>query len=256
MRRSLHGRFLFVWLILLRFSAPDCCEAKPAAGVSGLLSIVPGLGQTANGDFPEGLAWFGSVLALFVMPSPITRQIGYDLWQYNMYDAYRDAGPSNRRVTRYNVAQNYIAAFNPLNIIDPIGAPIVGVGAMWGSRNGYAGLRNPSYIPYYAFVGLGEEGLFRGFLFPALSDWISTFPSAVVSSAMFSLFHITNGKEALAPAALSSRFVLGMLFCWQAHRNKYDLRKNIFAHAWYDVFVAPGSKGMIDGAMAGYRFEF
>lgn len=237
--------------------APTRSWAGPDAGVAGLLSIVPGLGQTANGDGLEGLGWFVTTVGLFFSGNAVLSQVGWDLWQYNMYDAYRDAHPSIHRYTDYNVFQNYIATFNPLNIVDPIGAPIVAVGAIAGAGNHYAGIRNPTYIPYYGFVGLGEEGLFRGFLFPALSDVFGTLPGAVLSSALFSVAHITNGAGALGVFPLAERFVLGLLFSWEAHRNKYDLRKNIFAHAWFDIFVAPGSpKGTsINSAAVGWKFQ-
>lgn len=255
-RSNFKIRILTLFLALSILFTPTVASAKPAAGVSGALSIIPGLGQVANGEPLEGLAWFSSVVGLVIAGGPVAGQIGFDLWQYNMYDAYRDAGPSIGRFAEHNVAQNYIATFNPLNIVDPIGAPIVAVGAVAGTRNKYRGLRNPTYIPYYAFVGLGEEGLFRGFLFPAFSDVIGTVPGALVSSALFSLFHITNGPEALRVFPLAQRFIMGMLFCWQVHRNQYDLRHSIFAHAWFDVFVGPGSSGKIEGGMAGVKFRF
>lgn len=231
-------------------------EAKPAPGVSGLLSIVPGLGQVANGDVLEGGGWFITTIGLYFSGNKILSQFGYDIWQYNMYDAYRDTGPHNH--ANNNVFANYVATFNPANIADPIGAPIFGLGAALGSKNKYAGIRNPTYIPYYAIVGMGEEGLFRGFLFPALSEWVGTFPGAVVSSALFSLFHITNGKGALGVAPLTQRFVMGLLFSWQTHRNRYDLRKSIFAHSWWDVFVGPSTPADVkaDGFTIGTRFHF
>ncbi len=252
-------------IILLLSFAP--VKAHSAAGAIGLASIIPGLGQVINGDVLEGAGWFVTTVGLFFSGSPVLGQVGYDIWQYNMFDAYRDAKPSIHRYKDHNVFINYLSVFNPLNIIDPIGAPLVAYGALVGSsRNHFAGVRNPTYIPYFAFVGLGEEGLFRGFLFPALSDVFGTIPGAVVSSAMFSLFHVTNGRGALAPAVLGFRFILGMLFCWQVHLNKYDLRKNIFAHAWYDIFIAPGSPagvkadedkfGLKSGLQAGIKIHF
>ena len=233
-------------------------KTQAAAGATGLLSVVPGLGQVVNGDTLEGAGWFVTSVGLFFSGNAVMSQIGYDIWQYNMYDAYRDARPSIGRYKNHNVAQNYIATFNPLNVVDPIGAPIFGVGAALGTRNSYAGIRNPTYIPYYAFVGLGEEGLFRGFLFPAFSDLFGTVPGAVVSSALFSVFHFTNGKGALGAGPLTFRFLAGMLFAWQTHRNKYDLRKSIFAHAWFDIFVGPGSPNdtKVDGAQVGLKFAF
>jgi membrane protease YdiL (CAAX protease family) len=197
-------------------------------------------------------------VGLYFSGGPVARQIGYDLWQYNMYDAYRDAKPAIRRYKDHNVFQNYVATFNPANLWDPIGAPIFATGAVIGAGNNYAGIRNPTYIAYYGFVGMGEEALFRGFMFPALSDWLGTFTGAVVSSAAFSLFHATNGSGALGAGPLTFRFIGGMLFAWQAHRNSYDLRKNIFAHSWWDVFVGPGSPDgvRIDGGQMGLRIRY
>ena len=210
-----------------------------AAGLAGTLGIVPGLGHVAGGEPLEGLGWFATVVGLYAVPNSNVQQAGWDLWQYSMYDAYRDAGPSINRVGHQSVFENYVAAYNPVNIVDPIGGPIVGYGALVGKRKGLT----PKGLVVYGFVGMGEEGLFRGFLFPAFSDLFSSkWAGAITSSAIFSLVHVTGGRANLAGSALGQRFVLGMLFSWQADRNKYDLRKNIFAHAWYDIFVDKGGR--------------
>ncbi len=244
------------WIQLLLWIGLGFQTSLPAnaarAGLAGLASVVPGLGQAFNGNPWEGLTWFGTTVGLFFSGNGYAQQVGYDLWQYNMYDAYRDAQPANDRYKDHNVLQNYIATFNPYHLIDPIGAPIVAYGAIAGYRNQFEGVRRPLWIPYYAFVGLGEEALFRGFLFPALSHGLGTVFGAVTSSAAFSLFHFTNGAGALQPFPLLVRFVAGLLFCWQVHRNEYDLRNNIFAHSWYDIFVAPGSpSGVVAPAPGG-----
>ncbi len=158
-----------------------------------------------------------------------------------MYDAYRDARPSSGRISQENVFQNEIASFNPTNIFDPYGAPLVMYGVYAGRGTGYPALRRPIKILEYSFAGLGEEGLFRGFLFPGLSDVFgSKIIGAITSSALFSYAHAINGASSLTPSALITRFLGGLLFCAQADRNRYDLRKNIFAHAWYDIFVDDG----------------
>ncbi len=212
-----------------------------AAGASGLLSIVPGLGQTVNGAPLEGVGWLVSSAGLFVSGNSTLQQVGFDLWMYNMYDAYRDAKPAIGRVKEHNVFQNWIASFNPVNLWDPIGAPIVGLGAAWGARSRYPSARRPRLIAQYSFVGLGEEGLFRGFLFPALSDLTtSPFLGSVLSSALFSFVHVTN-TGSLSAGVFLYRMAAGLAFCIQAHRNRYDLRKGIFAHTWFDVLVSDGS---------------
>ncbi|MBI2607040.1 MAG: CPBP family intramembrane metalloprotease [Deltaproteobacteria bacterium] len=240
----LRSRFIGALALAALVSPPVLAPREAhaaAAGVSGTASIIPGLGQVINGNALEGLGWFSSVAALSFSGNGYFAQIGFDLWMYNMYDAYRDARPQNGRFTNYGVVENYVAAFNPLNIVDPIGAPIVAYGAYAGSSRGYPGLRNVSKPLLYGFVGEGEEGLFRGFLFPGLSDVFSSkLVGALTSSAIFAVSHATGGSSNLAGGALAQRFAGGMLFCWQANLNRYDLRHGIFAHAWYDILVDRG----------------
>ncbi len=208
--------------------------------MSGTLSLVPGLGQAVNGNPFEGLAWFGSVAGLYLSGNSNLAQVGWDLWMYNMYDAYRDGGASGSgKTTSHSLASNYVANYNPANALDPIGAPVVGFGAWSGSSRGYTGLRSPTKIVTYSFVGLGEEALFRGFLFPAFSNLLfdSAIAGAVTSSAVFAYVHATGGSANLAPGVLAQRFVFGMLFSWQMHRNRYDMRRGVFAHTWYDILV-------------------
>lgn len=213
-----------------------------AAGLAGTASIIPGLGQVLDGEPLEGLSWFAVVVGTIGSGNALISQAGFDLLQYNMYDAYRDAKPTINRYTQYSVFQNYLATFNPVNLFDPIGAPIVGLGAAAGAHNHYPATKYGTSYPYYAFVGLGEEGLFRGFLFPAFSDvFNSKFFGAFTSSAIFSFVHVTGGRKNLGGFILIERFLLGMLFCWQADNNKYDLRHGIFAHAWFDILVEKGS---------------
>jgi len=240
-----------VWPYLLAAAlsiAPSPLAQAASPGVSGALSIVPGLGQTVNGDALEGLGWFVTSVGLFLSGNTYISQAGYDLWQYNMYDAYRDAGAAG--AAKHSVFENYIAAFNPLNIIDPIGAPMLAVGAVSGGQGSrLSSVPNPLiYRPItYAFVGLGEEGLFRGFLFPGLSQaFQSKTAGALVSSVLFAYFHITNGAADIAPPMILARTLMGVIFCIQTNLNKNDLRKSIFTHAWWDFLVT--RNGGVQGA--------
>ncbi len=236
---------IFALSVALLPSLP--ARASAPAGLVGTASVIPGLGQTLNGNIVEGVGWFGSIFSLYFLNSNSgLRQVGWDLWMYNMYDAYRDAKPKIKRYANHNVAQNYLAAFNPLNVLDPVGASVVGVAAFSGYSVGYPALRLTSVPLVYGVVGMGEEGLFRGFLFPAFSDLFhSAILGSVVSSVAFGLIHATGGVENLQPLVLGQRIVFGLIFCYQAHRNRYDLRKSIFAHTWYDILVDRGGK--IDG---------
>lgn len=240
--------FLGLILMISVLATPTRCEAGPAAGVAGVLSIVPGLGQVTEGHTLEGIAWATSSIGLYLMPSPMLSQIGWDLWFYNMYDAYRDAAPDDHRYANQTFLSNYIAFYNPLSLIDPIGAPVVAYAAIGGYQNGYPALQSPTAVFTYSFVGLGEEGLFRGFLFPAFSSVTSSkFFGATISSALFSLAHATGGAQNLQLYPLTYRFVFGMIFCWQMNINHYDLRDGAFAHSWYDILVSTDSSGMISG---------
>lgn len=249
-----HSSVTSIVLSLTLFSAaiaPRSAHAL-AAGIAGTASIVPGLGQTLEGNFLEGLSWFSSVILLMSSSNGLVRQIGFDLWLYNSYDAYRDAKPSDGRFAQHNVVQNYIAAFNPLNASDRVGLPIIGFGAYAGASKGYPNLKNPAQMAMFGFVGMGEEGLFRGFLFPAFT-WLS-FDSkvmgAITSSAAFAAFHAVGGKENLAFSPMIQRFVMGLIFSYQADRNRYDLRNGIFAHAWYDILVDGGAHISAPGGQA------
>lgn len=230
----------FRLFLLLALLAPGSARAKPAPGVSGTLSLVPGLGQLANGNGWEGAAWFATTVGLLVMKDPLAREFGQNLWFYNMYDAYRDAGPAH--AAKHSLVENYVANVNPVNAFDLVGAPIIAVAA--ASPGTTASNKGTPKEPalralYYTSVGLGEEALFRGFLFPGLSAWFGTAGGAVVSSALFSAAHGQGGS------AFVIRFLGGLLFCWQVHRNNYDLRPSIFAHTWFDFLLT--RKGNVSG---------
>lgn len=212
-----------------------CCRPSWAGpGAFGLASIIPGLGQVFNGQILEGLSWFAVSSGMMRSNDETLSSIGRDLWMYNMYDAYRDAGgkPSDNK----NVLRNWVSNVNPLNIFDPIGASVIGVGLASGASHGYPALKSSRKLLEYSFVGLGEEGLFRGFLYPSLSNTFGNrFVGATTSSLLFSAAHLQ-----FQPVVFAIRFIAGMAFCWQMTRNNYDMSAGIFAHSWYDVLVDTG----------------
>lgn len=220
-------------LLIVSLVFSGTVQAKPTPGVAGTLSVIPGLGQVTNGDTLEGLAWLTTVVTLSVVKNPVARKFGMNLWMYNTYDAYRDAGAT--RTQKNSVFGNYIANFNPLYAFDPIGTPILGLAALSpGTSESQKGTPHSAIgrAFYYSSVGLGEEALFRGFLFPAFSEGLGTkWGGAALSSAIFSAAHGQGG------AAFVFRFLAGMLFCWQVDRHKYDLRPSIFAHSWFDFLL-------------------
>ncbi len=236
---------------------PSKAQAKVPPLIAGVLSTVPGLGQVSQGDFFEGAAWFGTTAGLWFSRNPMLMQIGFDVWLYNFYDAYRDAafkgGGKPKFAKNHYWFENLIAPANPLNLWDPLGATVVGLGAAGGYSYGYPTLRSWRKPVIHTFVGWGEEAAFRGFLFPAFSSILFSSPwaGAITSSAVFSVAHAIGGPENLEPLPLAVRFGFGMLMCWQVHRNQYDLRKSIFAHTWYNILI--DNEGAASGISAGVR---
>ncbi len=105
------------------------------------------------------------------------------------------------------------------------------------------------------FIALGEEALFRGFVFPGFTDVLggSTIAGALTSSVTFAAAHaLYNGqsRSALQGSTMLLRTVLGLFYCWQTHEDKYDLRKSIFSHTWFDVLYEWDRQGLPGGGTA------
>lgn len=248
-------RTLLIVLLLSLWNTPAHAKLPPA--VAGTLSIVPGLGQVSNGNAGEGLAWFASIVGGFIATSgnSYNQTIFLDLWMYNMYDAYRDAGAS--RTAKYSLLQNYVAAYNPANFWGPYSTiPLVYQGAVVlapGHGDLGIGPDNKALTPFYmSFIALGEEGLFRGFLFPGFTDLLGGSPvlGAATSSFAFAAAHsLYDGQAtyAMQPSVLLMRTALGLFYCWQTYADKYDLRKSIFSHTWFDVLYEWDRQGLPGG---------
>jgi membrane protease YdiL (CAAX protease family) len=215
-------------------------RAAPPPGVSGTLSIVPGLGQVANGDALEGAGWFAASIGLFLSRNPYVSNVGFKLWMYNMYDAYKDAGA--KETTKHSALANYAGVANPLNIVDPFSAGFLTystLAAFHTPPDQKSKLGPDSEVLgafYFGATGLGEEGLFRGFLYPGFSYLFSShLAGATLSSLLFAAAHLANTQGFYhSYGGLAYLFSLGMLWCWQTTYNHYDLRHNIFTHAWFD----------------------
>ena len=254
--------FVSSCLVFVLMSSFDIsrAEAKLSPGMAGTLSVVPGLGQVSNGDSLEGVAWFTGIVGGFMLTTGNTynQTVFLDLWMYNMYDAYRDAGAP--RSAKYNLLQNYIAAFNPMNIWGPYSTiPLVYQGAVVaspGHGNFGIGPNNKALTPFYmSFIALGEEALFRGFVFPGFTDVLggSVMAGALTSSVAFAAAHTLYSGQAtyaLQPSVFLLRTAMGLFYCWQTHTDRYDLRKSIFSHTWFDVLYEWDRQGMPGGGLA------
>jgi hypothetical protein len=173
--------------------------------------------------------------------------VGPDIWDSHLLEPTPGRGPSiwefhplrgvqlgGTEHTDNTVFQNYLAFYNPLNILDPIGAPLlIGYGIVPGVNKFKGTNLNGPKLLQVSFIGLGEESLFRGFLFPALSDLFSSaILGAVGSSLAFGAIHTQYDLAGMAVVA-----AFGLVECLQIHLNKYDPRKNMFAHSWVDFFL-------------------
>jgi len=233
--------FALAAILTLFFSNTSFAGVSPEA--AGLLSVVPGLGQVAHGDPIRGLAWLGAVAATFFSGNGDIKRNGISLWQYNVYDAYQNAG--GRNTAKNNVFQNTLGAYNPLNLVDPIGAPQL-------AANAYEIISSsPDTVyrgPHNVLVGtlwqtpnaLAEEALYRGYFFPVISNAVSSkVVGAVVSTVLFDFGHMLYGGYTLNKVYAGSlnNIVNGLLWCWQTDRNHYDLRHSIFTHMWIDAMI-------------------
>lgn len=238
----------------------NLAHAKPDPGLSATLSLVPGLGQLANGNFEETPIWLLATFGLAgATRTAAGRYMAFQVWLYNMYDAYRDAEPQNGMTHRDSSVADFLSMLNPANIINPIGTPMVGVAALAGINQYHGYNLTGRQLLTRMFVGFGEEGFFRGFLFPGFTDLFSSeFAGAMTSSALFAIAHLQYG-----PAQQAIVFVLGNLFCLNYHLVDYHLTKNIFAHGWWDFFLSPADdkntgqdRPLVKGLNVGLRFNF
>ncbi|MDD0852095.1 CPBP family intramembrane metalloprotease [Halobacteriovorax sp. GB3] len=240
---------IFTLTILLSFTFHSKAQMS-----RGFASLLPGGGQALNGDYLESFLYFTASFGLMsYAKDPKLKTVGLNIYFYNMYDAWRDAGgkPSEQET----IFSHYGQSFVPTNIVDPFAISFLTLAAM--NRNGareraiddakrdndqeqlHRWLLTDGWKSTLTFaaVGMGEEAFFRGFLFPAFSEYLSPWGGAIVSSALFSFAHVgATREENLA------RFIFGMIFCWQYASNDYKLGKNIFTHAWYDqILIGPFS---------------
>jgi len=245
--------------ILIFFSALIFSRITPKADAStGYLGIIPGLGHVTNGQTLEGIGWLSATIAGAVFGSieKTAPNLGFNIWMYQMYDAYQDSGGTP--VSKNNPFTNYIAVVNPLNLLAPVSTPFLfaATASKW-SKGNFSNV-TAQRIAAYGFVGWSEEALFRGFLYPSWSNFFgSRGVGAITSSIFFAAAHFE-----FAPAPMAFRTLAGLAYCWQVGIDKYDLRKSIFSHAWLDVFVAdskisgPRSKQIGNGAALNFKLDF
>jgi membrane protease YdiL (CAAX protease family) len=263
-------------------SSPACAVSAASAG---FLSVVPGLGEICEGRVVTGLAYLGATVGLGSLASrlggisanagAIAGEASTSLYFYQMYAAYRDGHPSNQMYGKSNVFDDYTAAFNPRNAWD---LKVVGFDALaaQGGRHGGGGASyNPLWLVYWGVGVQQEEALYRGFLYPVFTSWFggAKIPAALVTSMLDSAQHALYMGGALSPPVFLMRTALFSYLTWVYTQNKYNLPRNIFAHAWFDYLLRtpgptkdtstrltgvrpPGFPGSFQGWVGGLRFTF
>lgn len=241
-------QFLIIFILIL----PNQTYANGEG--AGALSIVPGLGQASQGHIAEGFTWLGVIAGgLLLTKNESDQTIFYDLWMYNIYDAYKDGGG---RAAKNNVFSNYFAAFNPIHLLDYRGDIPIAVQAASNNKSDLAlSSDNKLKTPFYmAFIALGEEALFRGYFFPVFSNIFGTVTGAISSSLLFAASHgLYKGQSSLAFSGdvFLWRAFLGLIYSWQTYQNKNDLRGSIFSHTWVNVIHEYKRTGVLAGGRVG-----
>jgi hypothetical protein len=107
---------------------------------------------------------------------------------------------------------------------------------------GFAGLHEDSYLDggdsvFTAGVsynaGVGEEAMFRGYLFPVFRQAFDSYWwSNGLQAAIFGAMHYSSYNQ--FPIAQT---VMGFYLGWMTHRNGYSIRESAFLHTWWDVLA-------------------
>lgn len=230
-------------------------QALPA-GAYGLLGIVPGLGQVAQGEWLEGAAYFGTVTGGYAggyalhgkrkfEASGYSLQLSLDAWMYSAYDAYNDKG----NISKNSLGKNLLSAFDLRLLASPaVSLPLAffaTVAALVPDQSSHRvfdrPFRNKATAHAVAFgtgwvgaslVGVGEEALFRGFLQHSLSTNLTPWVGLPLASALFGMAHTQYGAAGKIQVGIFGLY-LGIL----AHRDKYDLRRAIILHTLYDALI-------------------
>src|SRR3989338_4940243 len=191
-----------------------------------LSTLCPGLGHAYLGDLKtSGLLMGSGGIGLVVADPSFSRKPPETLpqwgglmtfqtaWSYGLYAAYRDVRIFNRQEGyTYPMPQDSfvdiaLAPFKWSVISKPevwgglLGslALAVGVGYFISSDTAVISLdANPvaGVPPFMAFpIGISEETLFRGYLQPMLSEWMTPIGGITLSSLIFGAAHIPNAAE-------------------------------------------------------------
>lgn len=233
--------------------------------------FVPGLGQYLKGSWLSGAAFTGAAAGGYVLaytgdagsedlPRTAAGQrafVGGGLvltaGALSAYDAFHHSLPSLRQAGRYDFVTAHDSPGSLL--LAPFDVSMLKRWTTWldlavtGATTAVVALTESEpgaqYLPFQtrdgAFVaafsynaGVGEEALFRGWLYPVLYQnlgrrfWLAN----GLQAGTFGALHAPQaGSYALVIAG--SAFYEG----WLTRRNGWSIRESVFHHFWYDVAV-------------------
>ena len=246
--------------------APDTVPRQRALPLASLL--LPGLGQYVQGRVAPGLAYTGVGLTGLLVytasdttdigsggpPSdPAQRQalVGLQLYQtagsLSAYDVFRSSARRQQTVGRYRfltqhepVGRLLTAPFDPVFLTrwtTWVGLAYTGAVALLVANdpNRIDRSLTTQDVVFGSLVslnaGIGEEALFRGWLYPELYQSFGQrfWPANGLQAAVFGALHPDAEWFALVIAGWA--FYQG----WLTRHNGWSVRESVFQHVWYDV---------------------
>lgn len=264
MKREGKERSSAVWLPLLSYVAPGTVQYMNGQTGAGLVYSITGgigLGVAASGiiELNDRLNNNEDLSDLESRDSAVRRYLWgmktYDLaGSLSLYHAFRTTLISRQKRGDFafmptvgeTTDELMVAPFNFSNLgrwttIVPLalGLGLViysGANDDYHTRDLTAGdIAFAGGISYNA--GVGEEALFRGWMFPLLVEGFgSSFWGNMAQSAIFAAAHISSDNPVPIP-----QFLAGYYFAWLAKRNNWTLQESIFVHTWWDVIVFTAS---------------
>jgi len=236
--------------------------------------LVPGLGQYLEGAPIVGAAFTGAAVggyALYlsgdqqaVSAADLPRRpdgqrafIGAGIatasGALSAYDSFHRSLPLLQRVGKYDFVRAHDSPANLL--LAPFDVRMLGRWTTWvdlahtaaitvilvltetepGQQYLPFGARDGVFVASFSYnAGVGEEALFRGWLYPVLHQnlgrrvWLSN----GLQATLFGALHLPQA----GPFAL---MITGWAFYegWLTRRNEWSIRESIFHHFWYDVAV-------------------
>ena len=272
------SRFSKLWLIaalpLLLAESVSCgqdeAKGKNQYVAAGLSLFIPGGGKFYVGKPVEGALFLGSELALMIGASqldtgekeyPLPAIIAYEIHQYQIFSAYRDARLTKGNkgyatpIERASIRELALSPFRWKYLKRPrvFLAPLIGVGLAFAAKDSdknagdiervriagndfrrFTGslAYESMALPFGFSAALGEECFFRGVIQQEMERAFGPTPGLITASLLFSAAHIGQetryeGLEATYPALAT---LLGCYCGWIYQRNGYELGEGIAVH--------------------------